>query len=201
MTGRGPWVQLHSGRVFHPLDPQPEEIDPGDIAHALANLCRFNGHCQRFYSVAEHSVHVSHALPHGLALWGLLHDAAEAYLGDFTKPLKQALPGLEEVEERVLEAVARRFGLVWPCPPEVKQADQAVLAAEAQQVMAVPPQGWDLPEPAPRVKVRFWPPVIAESMFNFQSMAIRVLLPLCKQFPSPFKVEGLETPTSAIWKQ
>ena len=78
----GSWLQTYTGIQFWPLDPRPEEIDIQDIAHALSLLCRFNGHCQRFYSVAEHSVHVSTILAPEFGLWGLLHDAAEAYLSD-----------------------------------------------------------------------------------------------------------------------
>ncbi|MBI4800335.1 MAG: phosphohydrolase [Desulfarculus sp.] len=173
MSGqRGPWNQVHSGRAFYPLDPRPEDVDLGDIAHALANLCRYNGHSRRFYSVAEHSVHVSRALPPGLALWGLLHDAAEAYLGDFTRPLKQAVPEIKTVEDLVLKAVAMRLGLGWPCPPEIKQADLAMLAAEAHQVMAVPPRDWWLPEPPLAATVEFWPPAKAESMFRLRYLEI-----------------------------
>lgn len=55
----GDWMQTFTGRQFWPMDPRPEDLDILDIAHALSLLCRFGGHCQRFYSVAEHSVHVS----------------------------------------------------------------------------------------------------------------------------------------------
>jgi hypothetical protein len=77
------WIQTVSGRQFWPLAPKAEDVDIGDIAHALAMKCRYSGHTQKFYSVAEHSVHISLALLRDgwnptTALWGLLHDAAEA---------------------------------------------------------------------------------------------------------------------------
>jgi len=85
------WIQTISGRKFPLAEPDPNQIDIEDIAHALSMLCRFNGHCTQFYSVAEHSMHVSHEISNDLALAGLLHDAAEAYLGDVPSPLKKEL--------------------------------------------------------------------------------------------------------------
>ena len=52
----GDWMQTYSGFQFWPLDPRPEEIHVIDIAHSLANQCRYAGHCREFYSVAQHSV-------------------------------------------------------------------------------------------------------------------------------------------------
>src|ERR1039457_118422 len=83
------FIGTFSGLRFWPLDPNPEKILIDDIAHALAHQCRFGGHASRFYSVAEHSVHVSRLCPPEDALWGLLHDASEAYLVDLPRPLKQ----------------------------------------------------------------------------------------------------------------
>lgn len=128
--------------MFWPLDPRPDEIVIEDIAHALSMLCRFGGHTTRFYSVAEHSIHVAALLPPTLRLWGLLHDAAEAYVIDLPRPLKRCLPGYREIEDRVMAAVAERFALPMPMPAEVKAADESMLMAEAGQVLAVEPRGW-----------------------------------------------------------
>lgn len=144
------WIQTFSGRTFHSLEPVEEEIFVVDIAHSLANLCRFNGHCLRYYSVAEHSVRVSRILPDEFKLWGLLHDAGEAYLTDLPRPVKRKLTAFNEMEDRVLEIVARRFHLVWPMPAEVKEADNILLATEARDLMAPPPRPWNLGvEPLP----------------------------------------------------
>lgn len=138
------WIQTYSGNKFHSLEPRPEEIKLVDIAHALSMLCRFNGHCLSFYSVAEHSVRVSRILPPEFALWGLLHDAGEAYLTDLPRPVKQRLPEFRVMEDRVLEQVAVRFGLVWPMPQKVKTADNRLLATEARDLMAPHPEDWGL---------------------------------------------------------
>lgn len=139
---RGDWLQMNSGVAFWPLDPRPGEVLIEDIAHSLSLLCRFGGHCTRFYSVAEHSVHVSRLLPPEHRLWGLLHDATEAYVVDMPRPLKRMLPGYGEIEDIVQRAIAARFGLPVEIPAEVKQADRRMLLAEAWQIMSVPPVRW-----------------------------------------------------------
>ena len=146
------WLQTFTGRKMWPLDPRPSEIFIEDIAHALANQCRFAGHCQRFYSVAEHSVRVAEACTKENRLWGLLHDAAEAYCCDLPAPLKR-LPEMRQFrdcEKAILMAVAEKFGLPPDVPSEVKHADMVLLATEKRDLMAVGPEwGW-LPDPLPR---------------------------------------------------
>jgi uncharacterized protein len=88
-TRTGDWIQTYTGKQFWPLSPLPEDIVIEDIAHALSMQCRFGGHVRTFYSVAQHSVHVSLLVEPQYALWGLLHDAAEAYLVDLPRPIKK----------------------------------------------------------------------------------------------------------------
>src|ERR1700734_2059257 len=84
----GPSIMLHSGAWFDFAAPHSSRFTIEDIAHGLANICRYSGQCNRFYSVAEHSVLVSE-IAVGFELEALMHDAAEAFLGDITRPLKQ----------------------------------------------------------------------------------------------------------------
>lgn len=140
-----PWIQTAHGRAFDFLDPTEDSIELEDIAHALGRLCRFNGHVDDFYSVAEHSVLVSFLVPEQFAVAGLLHDAAEAYLGDVTKPLKDQLPDYQRIEAIVERVIARRFGLATPMPAEVKRADTLALAIEHRELMPGPePRPWSL---------------------------------------------------------
>ena len=139
------WIQTHSGIAFDVLDPDPEAVCIEDIATALGKLCRFNGHTTRFYSVAEHSVHMSYVLEgDGLALEGLLHDAAEAYVGDVARPLKEQLDGFAEIEGRVLDAVAEAFGLSFAFEQQaaVKEADLRMLATERDQLLVPCERPW-----------------------------------------------------------
>lgn len=130
------WIHTFTGKKFRPLTPDPELIDVRDIAHGLAMQGRFGGHTRTFYSVAEHSVRVSLIAPAKDALWGLLHDASEAYLKDMASPIKYA-PGLEfylEAERRLMAAVAVRFGLDKTEPASVKRADAILLHTEARDL-------------------------------------------------------------------
>lgn len=148
---RGDWMQTYTGRAFYPLDPDPEQIDLLDIAHALGMQCRYNGHVHSFYSVAEHCVHVSTIVPAADALWALLHDATEAYVGDMIRPLKRHMPAYVAVEDAVMEAIAVRFGLSGAphMPDTVKRADTQVLLDERAALLSAPPRQWDVDgEPA-----------------------------------------------------
>src|SRR5690606_3649788 len=116
---------------------RPEDVRLEDIVHALSHLCRFVGHTDRFYSVAEHSVLVSHLCDDEAAVFGLLHDAAEAYVGDLASPVKRQVPGFAAMEERVLSAVLVGLGVPPPSAAvraRAANADAVALGAEAARV-------------------------------------------------------------------
>jgi hypothetical protein len=147
------WIQTNGGGRFYPLNPTAASIEIEDIAHALSNLCRFNGHCDRFYSVAEHSFLVSRMVPPEYRLEALLHDASEAYLCDVPRPLKH-LPEFaryREIETEVQAEILARFD-VFPSPESIAaihEADNRMLATEARDLMTHREiQAWSaLPEP------------------------------------------------------
>jgi len=141
----GNYMHVVTGGKYYPFDPRPEEVDIVTIAHHLATRGRFNGATQHptderriHYSVAEHSVYVAQYVEFelgrpDLALTALLHDGAEAYNGDLIRPLKYSeefRKPFERVETLNETAVARRFGIPFPYPPEIKIADNAVGLAE-----------------------------------------------------------------------
>lgn len=164
---RGDWMQTYTGGRFYPMDPRPEDIRPEDIAHALSLICRYGGHVQRFYSVAEHCLLVSKAVPAELALWGLLHDATEAYVGDMVRPLKVSMPEYRAAEDRVMEAVAERFGLhTAVMPAEVKAADNRVLLDERAAVMRPTSDDWQHGDLQPLgCTVHAYRPEVAEQLY------------------------------------
>lgn len=141
-TRRGSWMLTYTGRQFWPMDPDPDDVDPTDIAHALAHLCRYNGHVARFYSVAEHCLLLSHAVAPRNALWALLHDATEAYVGDMIRPLKWHIPDFSRVEDGVMDSIAQRFGLAGPMPAEVKAADSRILLDERAALLTLSAHPW-----------------------------------------------------------
>lgn len=170
-TRFGNWMQTFTGGKFWPMDPRSDEVHIADIAHSLSMQCRYAGHCLRFYSVAEHSVHVARWLqgngrPDGISLQGLLHDAPEAYLVDVPRPVKPFLTGYYEAERCVWNAVAMRFRL----PHDgydyiVKEADNRILNDERAQNMSPCTDAWGYSGEPLGVTLQFWSPDVAEAMF------------------------------------
>ena len=160
-------ISTVSGRFFDILKPEDYEFDIDEIATALSNICRYTGHVNKFYSVAEHSVLVSHLVPSRLALAGLLHDASEAFVGDVSSPLKKLLPEYKRIEERVQEAIADQVGLPYPFPQEVHEADKRMYWNERQNVAPGPKDTlWHTEFRAARkVTATGMSPIIAKRMF------------------------------------
>lgn len=187
----GNWMQTVSGGRFYPLDPREDEIHIEDIAHALSFVCRFGGHVREFYSVAEHCVRVSRAIAavDGTVhdqLAGLLHDAAEAFIGDMVWPLKQApdVEGYRRVEAIVEGAIARKYRVDFHIPI-VKRFDLVLLSTEKRDIVTTGPgrargasleaeaardrldEAWHCDEFAPlRHVIRPWSPAFARDEFR-----------------------------------
>jgi len=162
------WILTQSGRRFDLFEPTAAMIEPSDIAHALSNICRFNGHTRAHYSVAQHSVLVSLAVPAEDALAGLLHDATEAYVGDMVRPLKQQMPDYQAAEAAVWRAVCERFQLAEDLPDSVKRADMIMLATERRDLMPHSLGEWEClrgvePLPSP---IKPWTPKRAREAFR-----------------------------------
>jgi 5'-deoxynucleotidase YfbR-like HD superfamily hydrolase len=182
----GGWFQTWSGRRFYPADPRVEDVCLGDIAHALARICRFNGHVRDTYSVAQHCVLVSELVLPDLALHGLLHDAAEAYTGDLIAPMKRALrthsnadvsayDHIEQGVERVIREWARLPELNEVEAARVKHADLRALATERRDLLQESGHVWDSIEqvaPDPRT-LRAMSAVEAEARFLDRYWALR----------------------------
>lgn len=131
----GPTILLFGGSYFDYGSPETSDFTIEDIAHGLSMTCRFAGHCGWHYSVAQHSVHVSHFVPKQFAYEGLMHDASEFAVGDMAKPLKVLCPDYTVIEKRVELAVFKRFGVCMPLPVSVKDVDIRMLATEQRQLM------------------------------------------------------------------
>lgn len=141
---KGPWSITYTGRRFWPADPRPEDVCIEDIAHSLATTNRYNGHLPFPYSVAEHSMLVARHCPAPAQLHGLLHDAAEAYVGDMISPVKGLVHAFQLMESRVWAAIAERFDLAHELPPVVKEMDRRAVATEFGQLHPHADQQWRL---------------------------------------------------------
>lgn len=160
----GDWMSTYTGRKFWPMDPDYREIDILDIARALSMQCRYNGHVKKFYSVAEHCWLVSLACPE-YPLWGLLHDASEAYLSDIIRPVKPYLQEYIEAEKNLMVAVCRRFALYPVMPQAVKEADNRILVDEARALLTCEGKDWNLPYEPLGAAIIGLPPEEAEKLF------------------------------------
>ncbi len=145
------WMQTYFVKKFSFLDPQPEDVCFDDIIVSLSQMCRFNGHCNGFYSVAQHSLNVG-CLVDTNKYTTLLHDAPEAYYGDLSTPFKVALEqkvgsGLQDILDKIDKVVAEALKYNYPTPNEVKHADVIMLATEKRDLML--PLDWDIELPPP----------------------------------------------------
>lgn len=158
------YIATYTSR-FYPTAPRASEVDILDIAHSLGMQCRYAGHGRRFYSVAEHSVHIARYLQRTApraALAGLLHDATEAYVVDVPRPVKADLAGYKGIERRVWYAIAAAFGLSPIVPDEVHEADSRIIADEMGQNMHETAPNYDNPL---GITLELWSPEIAKRQF------------------------------------
>lgn len=168
VEGRGPYIGTYLRGRFYPLDPRPEEMFIEDIARSLSMQCRYNGHIDRFYSVAEHSVIMSYmASTDDVAKWCLMHDATEAYIGDMVRPLKFLFPEFSEMEDKVHLVLAERFDLPYTMPDEVKKWDDVICSNEKEALISGGEHWTNMPPPHPTIKVpkTEFGPAAAEALF------------------------------------
>lgn len=168
-----PRILLSDGNYFDLANPDGA-VSIEVIARSLSRLCRFTGHLAphvAHYSVAQHSVLVSRLVPPHLARQGLMHDMAEAFVGDVSAPLKRMLPDYREIEARVERALFWWFDLPEVLDPAVRHADLVALVTEKRDLMT-PARADDSVEwrdtdsiPAAVRTIYPWPARTAESMF------------------------------------
>jgi hypothetical protein len=152
------WIETWSGQQFFFNDIREDAFRLDDIAHALSMLCRYNGHTGRFYSVAEHCILVAdHVFLNAdkitgqritpgtamlMARTALLHDVAEAYIGDMCRPLKAQMPEFKKMEQEIEEVAAKVFNLIYPFPDWLKDLDTRMLVNERRDMMGPSGHTW-----------------------------------------------------------
>lgn len=121
------YITTYGGTHFFPTDPKPDDIHITDIAHALALICRGNGHVKTFFSVGQHCINCAleaRARGYGsrLILACLLHDASECYMSDVPRPFKKTMMEYQKQEEHLLDVIYR-----WFLGSALSQEEQAAL--------------------------------------------------------------------------
>lgn len=160
------WIQTFCGHKFYIDIPDifRSEIDLDDIAHALSNICRFNGHCKQFYSVATHSLQVFAEIRSlippeemhektNLLLGALLHDAAEAYLCDLPRPYASKFFDLKYTCEMIQNKIEQDFRIYLNHNDRelIKLYDTALLKKE-RDLLFNNIKEWDFPAELPELK-------------------------------------------------
>lgn len=164
-------ILTRGGDYFDLLNPRAADIKIVDIAHALAHLCRFTGHTRHFYSVAQHSVLAAQLISKTnpeLMIEALMHDAAEAYLGDVSRPLKRLLPEYQRIERAVLHTICTAFDIAWPLAPEIKTVDNIMLAWERRDLMREHSVTWEATQGIDidhLERIEQWSPAEAQARF------------------------------------
>lgn len=163
-------ILLYTGNLFnyHDLDLETQDLGIEDIAQGLSNSSRYAGQPSRFYSISEHCFWCSHMVPSEFALEALMHDAAESVMTDLPHPLKELLPEYKAMEHRLEAAIARKYGLIFPYPPIVKEVDIRMRLTEMPQIFTC--KGRNMLsstglEPF-QIKLACWSPSEARMMFT-----------------------------------
>lgn len=99
-----------------------------ELARRMSGINRFNNASPRAYSVAKHAIVVMKLLPsdasYNAQKMAMMHDAHEAYIGDLSRPVKQAFgsrwAALEESHDDIIFA---RYGV------EMNAADRVAVSA------------------------------------------------------------------------
>ena len=169
-------IETFSGHLIDPLRPDPDNVLIEDIARSLSMQCRFNGHCTRFYSVAEHSVNsaklAEKLFPERpeIAIFALLHDGSEAYLCDLPRPIKSSFPNYLEWEAVLSDIIYCKFTGVSPAEDDEKKilkVDNIMLATESFHLVSSKGEGWGVPEDVDDTLTLYcWSPEEAEYEFN-----------------------------------
>ncbi len=149
-------IRTFTGLDMDVFNPTMSMICIEDIAHALANQCRFGGHLPKFFSVAQHCCLCASMVPDEYKLETLLHDASEAYLLDIPTPIKKGLTNYYKIEHNLMAVIAKKFGFEWPINKVVKEVDESALQFEWEFLMMEQPT---------KIPFECWSPVKAERLF------------------------------------
>lgn len=137
-----PEIGTYSGNIFNYENITENSICIEDIAHSLSLICRYTGHVRKFYSVAEHCYRMSIEDLPGTPISRLMHDSAEAYIGDINSPLKRLLSiGVCDCSIRNYEAIVVGFIenklriFIHHTSEDIKTSDKIMMMTEIRDLM------------------------------------------------------------------
>ena len=137
---------INDGQLVDLYDVANVDINMDTIAHSLSNQCRYNGHTDHFYSVAQHCCLAHDNATEIPPIAALLHDAAEAFTGDIVRPVKQCFSDLKQLEYDILLIILRHFDmpyLIELCEGEVMHnIDRRMLATEKRDLFKFNKHDW-----------------------------------------------------------
>lgn len=153
----GYWGSTYSGKRIYLDEPRPEDFCIEDIAHGLANVCRYGGQCLSFYSVAEHSYrgaknierigtefNTMQALLDAYEF--ILHDGAEAFVGDQIRPVVMYLDSYREMRDKMQAVINEKFGIPATMSATCKLVDERMLSTESRVMFKHDDKWWESPE-------------------------------------------------------
>lgn len=133
------YMLTYTGRRINIETFSEKDICLEDIAHHLASYrnSRFGGALSYplHYSVADHCMAVAeYVLDETESIsagkLALMHDAAEAYLGDMPTHLKKHLPDYVKLEARFEKIIFNKYGISLKYKAIVKEVDKRILLDE-----------------------------------------------------------------------
>lgn len=166
------YIETYTGKAFFPSNPRVEDVTIIDIAHHLSNQCRYSGATAWHYSTAQHCCLLATYAEYGLkatpldCLQMLIHDAAEAYLVDLPRPIKQHMPEFRVVDCNIQTAVRKWLTLdTVSLPSWQDELDSRIIVDERAQVMSDSGNDWKHDLVPLGIEIAPWEPYVAEQQF------------------------------------
>lgn len=132
-------IRTYSRLEMDLFNPAPEKIKIADIAEGLAYKFQFQGHSQIKFTMAQHSVWVANEFTRrgriAVAMTALLHAATQAYLDPLPAALKKYCPNYSRVEADLYSAIAKKFQILNPLPPQILKTANSMLQVEWDSFM------------------------------------------------------------------
>lgn len=124
------YIYTISGQAIYPEEVTEAQINLDDIAYGLSNIYRYNGHTR--ISVLRHSIALSLLFNEPRkALYGLMHDATEAYLMDVPVPKKKYMrKSWLEMSDKFDRIIFKKFNV-----PQSKEVTEEVQVKDKELVV------------------------------------------------------------------